>query len=444
MLLNSARFAWLILLPVLAAPLAPAAQPAWEGRASIAFEHAGRAGVLIAPEQAADGRPWLWSAAPLEPGVLSQALLDKGFHLAWMDAGDLYGNADALGHWDAFYAWAVSEQGLGEKPALSGKGADALVLFNWAAQNLDRVACLISETPWLRPQEFSDAEPAVWKAVCEARAVSPDATAEAFPGAPLDLAAAFGAAETPLLFWHGAKETANPASARQVHQFYDGYRRAGRGPFEHLEALVEPDAQAGGIALHLLYYVLKHTDGLTAAPPEEPINGAPQWTPADFAGGTNVYALDGALIIEEGRDMTGVRWLGALPGEEYEITLEAMRLSGGDFFCGLTAPWQDSAFSLILGGWGGTCVGISSLDWLDAYHNETARFRTFHAHRWYPVRLRVTGERIQAWVDREQVVDVEVGERNVDIRWELSPTKPLGIATWRTTGAIRKFRVVAL
>ncbi len=97
-----------------------------------------------------------------------------------------------------------------------------------------------------------------------------------------------------------------------------------------------------------------------------------------------------------------------------------------------------------MGGWGGTCIGISSLDWLDAYNNETARFRSLESHRWYPVKLRATGGRIQAWVDKEQLVDVEVGDRDVDIRWEMAPVQPLGIATWRTTGAFRKFRLTPL
>jgi hypothetical protein len=154
--------------------------------------------------------------------------------------------------------------------------------------------------------------------------------------------------------------------------------------------------------------------------------------------------LDDVLVLEKGNDMTGIRWREALPSGGYEITLDAMRLSGSDFFCGLTVPYEESAFSLIVGGWGGTCVGISNLNWQDAYNNETARFKTFNSHEWYSIRLRVDGEHIEAWIDGEQMVDVKVDGRDVDIRWEMMPVKPLGIATWRTMGAIRNFRITPL
>jgi len=46
-------------------------------------------------------------------------------------------------------------------------------------------------------------------------------------------------------------------------------------------------------------------------------------------------------------------------------------------------------------------------------------------------------KKIQAWIDDEQAVDVETTDRKIDIRFECEPSRPLGIATWRTTGAVR-------
>ena len=40
-----------------------------------------------------------------------------------------------------------------------------------------------------------------------------------------------------------------------------------------------------------------------------------------------------------------------------------------------------------------------------------------------------------------QRVDVETADRKIGIRWEVERSVPLGIATWRTTGAIRNFKM---
>ena len=45
---------------------------------------------------------------------------------------------------------------------------------------------------------------------------------------------------------------------------------------------------------------------------------------------------------------------------------------------------------ILLGGWGGGVVGISSIDTMDASENETTKYRQFVTDRWYKVRLRVT------------------------------------------------------
>ncbi|MBI2431792.1 MAG: LamG domain-containing protein [Candidatus Hydrogenedentes bacterium] len=161
------------------------------------------------------------------------------------------------------------------------------------------------------------------------------------------------------------------------------------------------------------------------------------WKISDFLGTGEVRVEGDQVYLGEGNDMTGVVWRGPLVTMNYEITLQAQRVSGGDFFCGLTFPYGEKPCALICGGWGGTLVGISSLDYQDAYNNETARTKFFENARWYNIRLRITEGRMQAWIDEEQFVDVEVGNREVGIRWEVERSRPLGIATWRTSGAIR-------
>ncbi len=165
------------------------------------------------------------------------------------------------------------------------------------------------------------------------------------------------------------------------------------------------------------------------------------WKSTPFGGEGEVHIEDGAIVLPMGSSMTGVTWQGEPPARiNYEIELEAMRAVGNDFFCGLTFPVNNDPCSLIIGGWGGTVVGLSSLDGNDAANNETTAYRSFEADRWYKVRLRVQPDRIQAWIDDEQVVNTQITGRKISIRAEVYLSKPLGIATWNTEGHIKNIR----
>jgi hypothetical protein len=126
----------------------------------------------------------------------------------------------------------------------------------------------------------------------------------------------------------------------------------------------------------------------------------------------------------------------------YEIELEAMKVEGGDFFCGLTFPVGESFASLIVGGWGGGVVGISSLDGLDASENETMKSLYFEPKRWFRIGLRVTPNRLVAMIDGATVIDVDTTGKKVHLRvGEIDLSKPLGVATYQTTAALRNIRV---
>jgi len=165
-----------------------------------------------------------------------------------------------------------------------------------------------------------------------------------------------------------------------------------------------------------------------------------RWKRTSFGGEGEVSVADGAIRIERGSDLSGITWTGDVPRQDYEIELEARRVEGNDFFCGLTFPVGDEPCSFIVGGWGGGVVGLSSIDGQDAAHNQTTTFREFETGRWYAVRVRVTPERIGCWLDDEQVVDQKIAGRIVSIRNEVFPSKPLGIATFATVAEVRNIR----
>ncbi len=165
------------------------------------------------------------------------------------------------------------------------------------------------------------------------------------------------------------------------------------------------------------------------------------WEITNFGPQGPVYVSGSNIMLGMGDGCTGVTRKGYFPKSNYEVTLEAKRVEGNDFFCGMTFPVKESFCSLIVGGWAGTTVGISSINRMDASENETTSLRVFEKNRWYTIRTRVTDEKIEAWIDNEQVVNLTIGEKKLSTRPEVELSKPFGIASWRTTAAIRNIKL---
>ncbi len=165
------------------------------------------------------------------------------------------------------------------------------------------------------------------------------------------------------------------------------------------------------------------------------------WSVTGFAGHGDVEVLDGALTLNQGI-LTGVNYTNATPTVDYEVELEARRTQGIDFFCGLTFPVRDTFATLVVGGWGGSVVGISSINGDDAAHNATTTYRRFENDRWYTIRLAVTADKLSAWIDGAQVVQVDIKGKTVSLRsGEIEASKPFGIASWSTTSQVRNIRL---
>jgi hypothetical protein len=169
------------------------------------------------------------------------------------------------------------------------------------------------------------------------------------------------------------------------------------------------------------------------------------WRETPFAGHGEAHCQGGVIVLSMGDPFTGINWTNEFPRENYEVALDAMRLMGSDFFCGLTVPVGTNCCSLIVGGWGGSVLGISSLDGMDASENETTKFIGFESGRWYRIRLRVTEKKIEGWLDGEKLVDVLRADRRISVRpGDIELSQPFGVAAWQTSAALReiKFRRV--
>lgn len=214
------------------------------------------------------------------------------------------------------------------------------------------------------------------------------------------------------------------------------------------------DSRLGAFVLGLLLAVpcVRAEEPKTAPPPAADKEGwrplfngknLDGWKSTEFGGEGAVKVENGQLIIGQGEPMTGVTFQkpALLLKDRYEIRLEAMRVQGDDFFCGLTIPVRDSHCSLICGGWGGSLVGISSLDGFDASENETTHVQKFEQKKWYKLRVRVDGKKLDAWIDDKQVVECDIMDRKLSTRIEVELSHPLGVCTYRTQAAIRNFEM---
>lgn len=166
------------------------------------------------------------------------------------------------------------------------------------------------------------------------------------------------------------------------------------------------------------------------------------WKSSSFGGEGEVTVKDGQIIMAQGSDMTGITWTGEpLPKMNYEVSLMAQRIEGTDFFCGLTFEVNNDPCSLIVGGWGGGTVGISSLEGLDAANNETGRYESFEQGEWYKIRLRVSKVGLMAWIDDKQVVSVPTKGRKISIRGEVEPSRPFGISCYATVAGLKDIKI---
>ncbi|MDZ4688671.1 MAG: DUF1080 domain-containing protein [Planctomycetaceae bacterium] len=188
----------------------------------------------------------------------------------------------------------------------------------------------------------------------------------------------------------------------------------------------------------------------TAAPKAAPVKWRPlwdgkslkNWAITDYGGQGDVEVNDGVLVMQQGSEITGIHWTGEkLPTSNYEISLEAQRIDGSDFFCGLVFPVKTKHCSFVVGGWGGGVVGLSAIDGLYAADNDTATYHTFKPKQWYRIRLRVADDFLCAWIDDEEVVNVDLKGREVSLHPAVELAKPLGISCFSTVAGLKDIKI---
>lgn len=119
------------------------------GYSCAAFTMNGRDCKVVRPKWAAPGHPWVWRARfwGHEPQA-DIALLERGYHIVYCDVAELLGNREAVSRWNDFYR-LLHRAGLAPKAVLEGMSRGGVYVFNWAAVNPDKVACVYVDNPVL-------------------------------------------------------------------------------------------------------------------------------------------------------------------------------------------------------------------------------------------------------------------------------------------------------
>lgn len=160
--------------------------------------------------------------------------------------------------------------------------------------------------------------------------------------------------------------------------------------------------------------------------------------------------VDG-YTLKAGSPMTGLvfpTWeQDGLPVTGYRISYEAMRVSGEDFFGSVTFPVGsvERCVTFVLGGWGGSQVGISSIDGMDASMNATGSVQKFEDGKWYRIRIEVTPETLSVWLDNRSLAKANIAKADLSLRaGEIDRCLPFGFASYGTEGRIRNCTVEVL
>jgi pimeloyl-ACP methyl ester carboxylesterase len=197
--------------------LFPGVRGKWQGFDRYDFEVNGPLVTVVAPRQAAKGKPWVWHGEFFghkpDPDV---ALLEKGFHIAYMKVNDMLGSPAAVKHWDAMYALLTKTYSFNKKPALVGLSRGGLYCYNWAAANPGKVACIYADAPvcdfksWPGGKGKGRGDAKNWQLVMQLWGFKDEAEALAYKGNPVDNLAPLAKNKVPLLHVFGDADDVVP------------------------------------------------------------------------------------------------------------------------------------------------------------------------------------------------------------------------------------------
>jgi pimeloyl-ACP methyl ester carboxylesterase len=183
------------------AATAPIQRSQWHGYDRLDFTVADRPCLLVLPKSPAAGKPWIWRTEFFDHEPQTDiALLGRGWHVAYMNAKDMYGSPKAMALFGQFYAHLVAHAGLASRVVLEGLSRGGLYAFNFAVAHPTRVAALYLDAPVLdiRSWPGRNRTSKEWRECLAAYGLTEE-TVGAFRGNPLDRIATVAKAGVPII-----------------------------------------------------------------------------------------------------------------------------------------------------------------------------------------------------------------------------------------------------
>ena len=185
--------------------------------------------VLEPPKPGPEGsRPWVWYAPVLgnNPGAhtewMLRQLIERGFYVVGVNVGESQGNPEGRRGYSRFYDQVVRDFKLEPKARLLAQSRGGLMLYNWAAENPDKVRCIVGIYPVCNLRSY----PRLKKAA-EAYGVSEEELEKHLAEHnPIDRLEPLARAAVPILHIHGDADKLVPLedNSQLVH---DRYRALG-------------------------------------------------------------------------------------------------------------------------------------------------------------------------------------------------------------------------
>lgn len=120
----------------------------YKGFKCIRYEVEGRESILVCPDEALPGKPWVWRAEFLGAfDYADMALVRKGWHLAYHRVSDLYGCPASLEMMKRFYDFTVRTFALGSQAVLFGFSRGGLYAAGFAHAYPECVSMLYLDAP---------------------------------------------------------------------------------------------------------------------------------------------------------------------------------------------------------------------------------------------------------------------------------------------------------
>ena len=185
---------------------------------------------LLPPGPPALGRPrpWVWYAPTLEglpgpeEGWMFRQFLDAGIAIAGIDVGESYGSPAGRQRYSALYAELTQKRGLASRACLLARSRGGLMLYNWAAEHPESVACLAGIYPVCKLLSYPGLQ-----AACGAYGLSEaELAVQLTQHNPIERLEGLARAGAPLFHLHGDCDTVVPIEHNSA-MVADRYRLLG-------------------------------------------------------------------------------------------------------------------------------------------------------------------------------------------------------------------------